>query len=539
MQALQLNEHDKHALRRVVTLKEVPSGLQLSPFIDMLLKAYNLGDKEERINLADVMIRLIGKMDDVTQRDINRIDPTQPIPEIKKVEQTVYIPQLPKEAQLSEDDVKAGEAVGGWYRDTVKWCTERSPMTPKSFLELGVIWLIGLAVARRVCLDLHERIYPHLYVLLVAETSKYAKSTGMNTIYSLVIATMPHMLIPGQTSPEGMIELLAGQQPVNFDKLPTREKELIEAGRKFAGQRGIIMDEFSGLLAASKKDYMAGFVELLMRLYDAREYEQHYTRSGGLVSIKNPAIGIFGATTPAAMARSISNEDWENGAFARYLMMFREKPLPYTENYSQVAPPNAILKDLLFLHNILPEMKDELLNDKLTYQPISASISPDALKHYQAYTKAVYSDMIDENLDERVHGNYRRMHVQALKIALSLACMDWASEGAHGKPVLKLGHWVMGQQTAEKARESLHRMLPVLSESRDSRTQRDLITVFKQNPAGLTLREISEKVGRKTRDLRSALDVLIESGEVEAVDHHPHTGRPTQIYRVSQANSQN
>lgn len=532
MQPIQFTEHDKYALRRVMTRKEVPGDLQLSPFMDMLLKSYNLSSKEDYINLVDVTTRMFGRMDDVTQRDILKIDPNAPAPEVKKAEQSVYIPHLPKEAQLSEDAIKAGEMVGEWYQDTVKWCSERSPMTPVHFLEVGVIWLIGLAVARRVYVELHERIYPHLYVLLVAETSKYAKSTGMNTIYSLVQTTMPHMLIPGQTSPEGMIELLSGAQPSNFDKLPTVEKELIEQGRKFAGQRGIIMDEFSSILAAGKKDYMAGFVELLMRLYDARDNEQHYTRSGGLISIKNPAIGIFGATTPAAMARASTNEDWENGANARYLMMFREEPLPYNPKYSLFTPPSDILTKLRFLHTVLPEMKDSQLQDKAGYQAIPASMSKDAFTAYTAYMKAVFFDMIDENLDERVHGNYRRMHIQALKIALAVACMDWAASNAQGKPVITLGHWAIGQQIAEKARESLHRMLPVLSESRDSRTQRDLLTVFRQNPSGLTIRDICRLLYRKTKDVQSAIQILVESGEIETINHVAPNGKTIQIYKT-------
>lgn len=532
MTAPQLNEHDKYALRRVMTRKQVPSDLQLSPFMDMLLKSYNLEDKTDYVNLVDVTTRLFGQMDANTQQDILKLDPNAPAPEIaQKTEQSVYIPALPREAQISEEAIKASESVGQWYRDTVKWCAERSPMTPKHFLESGVVWLIGLAVARRVHIELHERIYPHLYVLLLAETSKYAKSTGMNTIYSLVMMTMPHMLIPGQTSPEGMIELLSGEKPANYDKLPEMEKKLIEEGRKFSGQRGFMMDEFSSLLAAGKKDYMAGFVELLMRLYDAREYEQHYTRSGGLVSIKNPAICIFGATTPAAMARAATNEDWENGAFARYMMMFRDKPLPFTNHHSIFKPPKEILKALLFLHTSLPAIKDDFYKDLEGYQSIAAQIEPDALKQYEAYSKAVRHDLIDD-VDQRLHGNYTRMHLQAMKTALAVACMDWAAAGAQGRPIVTLGHWALGQQMAETSRNSLHRMMPVLSESRDSRTQRDLLTLLKQTP-GITIREIVRASGRSTKDVRSAIEILLESGEIEAINHQLPMGRPTQMYQLT------
>jgi hypothetical protein len=515
-----LSNQDAWAIKRALTKMDY-SGAKLSPGIAMLLSSLDTSTPDGWTKLSDLV-----NNHPVIQEQVLKADPKKPVP--AKQETVVYIPPLPKEAQLSDEALKAAENVASWYKRTVEWSSQRSPMTPISFLQVMTVWLLGLAIARRVYLELHERIYPHLYVLVVAETSKYAKSTGMNAIYNLIMLTMPHMLIPGQTSPEAMIEILSGEQPANYDKLTGDDKGRIDNGRMFAGQRGIMLDEYSSLLASSKKDYMAGFVELLMRLYDARTMEQYYTRSGGILTIKHPAISICGATTPAAMARALSNEDWENGANARYLMVFRENPLPYNPNYIPYLPPREILQPLEHLHKALP----------LLHQPgepftgHSAMIAADALEAYKRYMKVVFYDLIDDSLDDRLHGNYRRMHIQALKMAISLACMDWSEAGAAGKPTITLGHWAIAQQIAEMSRESLHRMMPVLSESRDSRTQRDLLTCLKQSHQ-VTIRDLVRMLGRSTKDVRSAIDVLIDSGEVEAIEHiPPGQGRKTTIYQL-------
>ena len=283
---------------------------------------------------------------------------------------------------------------------------------------------------------------------------------------------------------------------------------------------------------------MHGFIELLLRLYDARDVEMYYTRGSGVSIIRRPGIPIMGATTPAAMARACTVESWENGANARYLIMFRDEPLEYNPNWIPAAPPFDLVHALEALHKALPATKDDL-NQDVDFQPYAAGISDTALQAYQAYTQAVFYDMINSRLDEQLHGNYRRMHIQALKSAMAVATMDWLTEteGKAGRPSITLGHWALGQTLAEKSRESLHRLMPVLNESFDSRTQRDLMTILRQNPnGGYTIREIVRRTGRQTKDIRSALDVLVEAGEVYTSGFQPQTGRPTQLYFLSPDN---
>lgn len=448
-------------------------------------------------------------------------------------EDGVYIPPLPVEAQLTDKALQAAERVAPWWHATTDWLLKRSPMTPPLFLRAGAVWLVSLAIARRTCIDFHDRITPLLYMVWVAETSKYAKSTGLRALQAIINLTMPHMLIPGQTSPEGMIEMLSGQMPTNFDKLTRKDQELVQRGQKFAGQRGILLDEFSSLLGSGKKDYMQGFVELLMRLYDANDLEQHYTRSGGLALIKYPGISILGATTPAAMARNVSHEAWGNGAMARYLLLFRDRPQPYSTGNLVSAPPEHIIHPIQTLHQMLPVIKtNDPLDDEARFDPLVAAATKDAREAYMRYTRAVYYDMIEDDLDERLHGNYRRMHVQALKMALALATLDWSTNGGKGQITIELGHFALGQMMAEESRASLHRMMPVISQSTDSRTHRDLISILRHSPGGLTVRDLVRRTGRNTNEIRSALDVLADAGEVDIVAHQPASGRPTNLYRL-------
>lgn len=527
---MELSPRDAWLVRRAMVKYPIDESTA-SPAVKLMLRAYDLSTDDGYARFSQVVTS-----DTELLTQVMRLDPAKPpTPETTaSSDPIVFVPPLPAAARLTDESLRAAETVGDWYKFTAAWAAQRSPMTPPHFLASATVWLAGLACARRLVLNMHDRIYPHLYLIIVAETSRYAKSTGMSVIHSLIHAVMPYMLVPGSATTEAMMEILSGQLPANFEKLPQTQQKLIESGRKFAGQRGIMLDEYSSLLGSSKKDYMQGFVELLMRLYDAREVEQYYTRSGGLLTINRPGISIFGATTPAAMARSLNNEAWENGEMARYLIMFREDVLGYNDEYARLELPAEITAPLLKLHNALPLPK-ESFSDEAPYQPMSASLTDAAFAAYRQYAKAVRYDLI-EDCDPRLHGNYTRMHVQALKIALSIAAVDCLGSGENYVTV-ELGHWALAQQMAEHSRANLHSLMLNLNETKDSRIQRDILSLLRQNVGGLTVRDFCRRMSAYADDIRKGIDVLVESGDVLEVEHKPLTGRPTKVFIAASKNS--
>jgi predicted ArsR family transcriptional regulator len=85
---------------------------------------------------------------------------------------------------------------------------------------------------------------------------------------------------------------------------------------------------------------------------------------------------------------------------------------------------------------------------------------------------------------------------------------------------------------AEQARENLHRLLVTLNESRDSRNQRDILNLLKQYPGGLTIRDFCRRMSAYADSIKQSLDVLLDSGNIQEIEHRPTTGRPTKIYTL-------
>jgi Fic family protein len=97
---------------------------------------------------------------------------------------------------------------------------------------------------------------------------------------------------------------------------------------------------------------------------------------------------------------------------------------------------------------------------------------------------------------------------------------------------ITLGHRALAQQLTERSRHNLHHLLIELNQSNDNRNQRTILELIKQHKGGLTVRDLCRSTGSRANDIRSALDVLLESGDLEEVEHKPPTGRPTKFYRI-------
>ncbi|MCB9452457.1 MAG: DUF3987 domain-containing protein [Anaerolineaceae bacterium] len=540
MTALQLSPNDAYAFRRVLSKLDVPDDLELSPIARLLLTAL-----DPQHNPAGWQtLQDIATGDHQVLQQIMYIDPKSAPPVPEKPVDELFVPPLPDKAQLDAALVQAANQVGRFHRDCAHWLARKSPMTPHIFLESAPLWAAGLAIARRCVLRLSfDDIHPNLYFLWVAPTTYYHKSTGLKAITKLVRNTFQHLLLPETTTPEMLMAKLAGQKPANYDQLLPIEQKLEEQGIRFAGQRGMSIDEASKILIPKK--YMEGHSEALMQLFDAPDRMERELRGDGKLIIYNPALSLIGATTPAMLARYLGDAEWESGLMARILALTpTEKDVPYV-----VSEPSPELNQqmenlrarLLRIHNAFPTPPEwsalYSADEPASLPTIEAQLDAEVMARFNAYSEAMH-ELTDprRGLDERLRGNYGRFPVLALKIALILAVMDWVEDGAKGMPRISLAHWGRAQLLAESYRASAHRLLAELNVSQDVKNEQKILDFIaraqKDNPP--TKREIHRGTGIKNRkEAYAAVDALLESGVIEALERKTG-GRPTQIYRLVQ-----
>ncbi len=538
---MNLSEADAYALRRSVSMMDVPTELKISPLVESLLATLDWKHNPAHWSL----LQQIATHDPAISTQILRVDPTAEFKPSEEVPEAAFVPPLPKSAQLSDKLLADAENVGHFQRDCLTWLSKRSPMTPHIFLESGPLWAVGLVVARRCVLRLgFGEVFPNLYYLWVAPTTYYHKSTGLNAISDMVRDTVPHLLLPATTSPEMLVAKLAGERPANYEKLLPFEQRNEDLAARFAGQRGIIIDEASKMLIPKK--YMEGHTETMMEMFDAPRRLERELRGDGKLIVYNPALALIGATTPARLGRYITDNEWEDGLMARFLCLTpTEREIKCVLNGQDLDGldfPADLKARLMRIYNAFPMPPDETvlhsLEEPIRHPAMSAVLEQGVFDLFNAYYAALH-DMTDprRNLDERLRGNYGRFSTMALKLALVLAIMDWADDGATGAPRISTAHWVHGQLLAEEYRASAHRLLDELSIGLDVKNEKKLLDFVARNgQRPPSAREILRGAGIKTRkEVDATLAALLDDGVIEAIERKGEgAGRPAKAYQLTQ-----
>lgn len=443
-------------------------------------------------------------------------------------------PALPEGAQ---PDPALGAGAGAWVDLYANYAAAISPMTPRSFHESAALWLGAVAIARRLKVPMaFGDVFPNIWAIWLAPTTLYRKSTALDVAHRLARRAFAHLMAAQDTTPEAFLSDLAGNEPTGLATQPEADKADWLAGRNFAAQKGWILDELSGLLAAAGKDYNAGLVESLLRFYDCTPFYARSTRGQGRVVVHDSYLSLLGASTPGAMTGHLTADRlWSMGWWPRFAVLTPDGDRPAWQEAREQAEPPKLAGDLQRLYNRLPIAK---WPDRPGAR--AAILGTDVHQAWNRYNKALSYDLLTDDLDERLHGTYGRLPTQALKVALILAALDldgWPEENA--APAICLPHLARAISICECWRASAHRALTVAAKTDFGKLAKRVIEqVTRREPQGATLRDIYRAMQDHTpADIQTAVMQLVEVGELEelAGESGPKGGRPTKRYRVCRA----
>ncbi len=203
--------------------------------------------------------------------------------------------------------------------------------------------------------------------------------------------------------------------------------------------------------------------------------------------------------------------------------------------------PTDLKTRLLRIYNAFFMPPDEVAlhsrDEPVRHPAMSALMEQGVFDLFNAYYAALH-EMTDprRNLDERLRGNYGRFSTMALKLALSLAIMDWADNGAQGAPHVTTAHWARGQILSEQYRTSAHRLLDEFSVGLDVKNEKKLLDfIARSGDRPPSAREILRGAGIKTRkEVDATLAALLDDRVIEAVERKGQAaGRPAKAYQLN------
>jgi hypothetical protein len=420
-------------------------------------------------------------------------------------------------------------ACAPWIDTYIGYARSISPMTPRLFHESSALWLASTAIARRVVLDMpFGKVYPNLYFLWLAETTLYRKTTGQAIPRSIAAKLFPYLVAPQDTTPEAMLNDMAGSEPANLVHLTPQMQEAWKDQRGYSAQRGMIMDEMSGMLASAGRDYNAGLIESYLRFYDCEEKYIRSTKGQGWQVVNNAYVSILGASTPRGMSQHISADHlWGMGWWPRFAILTPLDERPEWEDPHEVPEPPSLTDALRLLIGRLPHAVWPQ-----PVQAISANIVDSAFDTWSKYNKALSYDLLTEELDHRLYGTYGRLPTSALKVALILATLDWTDRAP--TPVILDQHINKAMQITERWRESAHRALSMAQQSEYEGYKRRVLRILsKAGTSGATIRDFAKsmKDARPTA-IEDTVKELLLAGDIEMHDppNTSHGGRPTTRY---------
>lgn len=458
--------------------------------------------------------------------EIKAVDPEATYP-IETDNHNVDYPQLPTDLASIIDNT---ECKRSWIDDYTDHALTVSPMTPRSFHESAALAIASIAIAGRLKLKTaFAEVYPNLYILWIAKTTLHRKTTAMDYARSVVRRSFPHLLGPQQWTPEALVSDITGTPPSNYDKMPEATRTHWLAQRNFAAQRGLIIDEMSGMLAGASRDYNKGLLELLLQLYDTMDDHERSTRGQGYIVAHHACFTLLGASTPSALANHLSDLHlWNTGWWPRFALLTPENDYPEWQIAREVTEPDRIITSIKRLYDRLP-----MPTYPTPPKSITVGFDGDAYALWERYNKTLGYDLLVTNeLPEQIYGSYGRFPTHTLKVALILSALDWPTNDP--SPRIEYHHLVHAIRIVESWRQNLHHLLSVADETNLNAISRRIIRQLAMaGQEGMTVRDLWRNMRDKPQSkIEAGLDLLISSDEAEMFTKQGKRGRPTEYFRL-------
>jgi hypothetical protein len=181
------------------------------------------------------------------------------------------------------------------------WPTSESP---KSYILLGAMSMLGAALGRNVFVDQDAHIlYPMLNLLLIGR-SGLGKSTAIMMARKNLLAAIPKVEQP---------QFINGSTPEKLhDDLRANPHAVLFAS------------ELANFF--TKQKYMESMIPYVTELLDYPDTQQRRTKSGGVVEVYEPAVTVIGGSTVEWLQGQLPDSATSGGFLARFLICYEEQP---------------------------------------------------------------------------------------------------------------------------------------------------------------------------------------------------------------------
>lgn len=505
-----------------------------------------LQDRRELLRAADrqkkAIAALVGGDEEAARRALNGHIPQRPVISAPPVPQGC--PVLPSEATAIFDEQLEGCAP--WLDSYIAFARRAAPMTPYAFHEAAGLMAASIAVARRLVIyPSTTAIYPNLFVLFLADSTIYSKTTGLRVLKDLFIhAGLEHLMLPQRMTPEAFVQELGTMVPSTLQSWDETARAAWLRERGVAAQRGWVLDEASRLFDSFKRDFNTGLLPLMLDLYECPTTITEQTISRGRITVSDAYLSFFGAATPAAMNEHMTNRAlWVNGLWARFVLIVPDERPDWTFFPPTISYPGELLRGLRQLATLFPMPTAEIVttNDNGGREqqavvvrgrepPSRAVLDMGVWQAWEAYCKATrHTLLLTGDVPGPLNASYGRLGIQAMKVALLLAALDSEELPVH----VGLRHFARAQMIVEGWRGMLHQLWGEgVTTEEAQQSDKVLALLAKASGQAVPTRDIYRPLNMASGEVRATLDELAKTGQVERIQTKAANGRNVEAWRM-------
>jgi len=350
-------------------------------------------------------------------------------------------------------------------------------------------------------------IVPNLWFMILADTTLTRKSTAMDMTMELLLDVEPDAVLATDGSLEGLLQSLSAR--------PSRP--------------GVFWrDEFSGLLEMiRKKDYYAGMIESLTKLYDGK-YQKRVLRKE-VIEIRDPVLIVFCGGIRTRILNIVDQEYVISGFFPRFIFVEAQSDI---SQYRPIGPMTEIQdnKRAVLLEE-LQSLRDKFNSDMIIHvgdQEVStkrvweATLTPEAWDRYNQFERSMVRLGLQSISPEIYMPTLDRLSKSGLKVAVLLA----AAESTNGEVVVDLDIMLRSIAYVEQWREF---SLDVVTNAGKSMSEKQLEAIAKyihNHADGVPRSRLMQNFHLNARETELLLQTLDQRGLARRVKD----GRAERLY---------
>ena len=404
--------------------------------------------------------------------------------------------------EISEDEIKAYKMPEGpkfdcqlpkdhFIQRFMEYGSEISDAYPDYWFA-GGLFALAVVADKKIKVEMKQDIqYPNLYIFINGKSSLSRKSTVVNKTESTLCWVIPSLLsalVPTEFSPEAFIEHMS-----NFNHAPW------------------IRDEAAGVLSLMKKDYMRGFKDTLMQLYDSKPITRmlrtsQRKNSKTTFNVADPYLNVLFATTDASLGANTELNDTLSGFLARFLFFFPQGKKPGWMPLEEGTAQHSMFEDVVRFQ--LLGISEELKGIECT----ALHFSPEAKAYYNEWQRIREAEWTASN-DGLCMQIYSRLNPTVTKLGM---LFELGSPNFSPSGTIRLEFIQEACRLVDAYFMPTARAVYDLVGANVEKNVIDRVTSYLKNHGGVaTAREIMREVKVKKADFDEYLDTMVESGVIE------------------------